>query len=88
MGIALYKPGDTHEIRGVKCTMEVFEIWQLDSCLKDGWKKNPQDTLEVENATATKEEKKQTKKVKQSKKNQTDKEEKNVKPAFRPIEDK
>jgi len=46
--IALYRKGNTHVIRGVKCEMGRFETKRLQGCLNSGWVTNPQDLLEVE----------------------------------------
>ena len=50
MAIQLYKAGDTHEVRGVKCEVGNFDIGELDTQLKNGWVANEQDLIEESTA--------------------------------------
>lgn len=43
MAVMLYKKGDSHEIRGVKCEMQKFSVSSLESALASGWVTDPND---------------------------------------------
>jgi len=43
--ISLYKTGDTHEVKGVKCVVGRFHNKELEAKLSDGWKKSPEETV-------------------------------------------
>ena len=43
MGVTLYKPGNTHVVRGVKCTLEVFPSDSFLVNLDQGWFVSPQE---------------------------------------------
>lgn len=43
--IALYKPGNTHIIRGIPCISQRFKNSGLKQLLNDGWKVRPEDTI-------------------------------------------
>lgn len=46
MAILLYKKGEEHEVRGIKCTIGRFPVKQLQNCLDAGWKQTPEETQE------------------------------------------
>ena len=46
MAVQLYKKGDTHVIRGVKCEMAVFPVPYMHSALQQGYVADPQDLIE------------------------------------------
>ena len=48
MGITLYKPGNTHVIDGIKCTMETFNS-ELFNGLPKGWFFSPHKMTEAKN---------------------------------------
>jgi hypothetical protein len=49
MAIVLYKPGNTHTVRGVECEAGRFEVNELENALSLGWKKDPKEVAgEVE----------------------------------------
>lgn len=58
MAAQLYNEGDTHEIRGIKCTLQNFPINQLDARLKEGWVKTPEDIGRAEKESKVKKVKK------------------------------
>ncbi len=37
MAIRLYKKGDTHVYKGIKCELKNFEEFSVASALKEGW---------------------------------------------------
>lgn len=41
MAIQLYKPGNTHKVKGVECEVKNFDIAELDYQLKEGWYRYP-----------------------------------------------
>ena len=43
MGVALYRKGGTHTIRGVVCEMKVFKVREMKNCIDIGWHTNPKD---------------------------------------------
>ena len=43
MSIALYKPGNAHIVRGVRCEYKICEGHSLKQHLKDGWFLSPED---------------------------------------------
>ena len=51
MKIALYKAGDTHEVRGIKCEVIRCEFRQLDDKLKLGYVKDPSELYATEEVT-------------------------------------
>lgn len=40
--ITLYKDGDSHTVRGVKCQLKQFEVGQLKSAILNGWRITPE----------------------------------------------
>ncbi len=46
MGVQLFKKGDTHVFKGIKCTFEVFPVEFLEAQLKDGWTADINDLVE------------------------------------------
>ncbi len=45
MAVILYKRGDTHEVRGIKCEAKRFSVNSLKSALSQGWVTRPEDTV-------------------------------------------
>ncbi len=43
MAIQLYKAGDSHEVRGIKCEVANFKPAELEARLAEGWAKSPED---------------------------------------------
>ena len=43
MAIVLYKPGNAHTIRGVRCEYKIFEGHLLQQLLEEGWFKSPKE---------------------------------------------
>lgn len=43
MAVSLYKEGDTHEVRGVVCTIVRCEIKQMEYHLNNGCVKDPKE---------------------------------------------
>jgi hypothetical protein len=53
MAIVLYKPGNTHVVRGIECEAGRFEVNELEYALSLGWKKSPKQVAgEVEHEDA------------------------------------
>jgi hypothetical protein len=48
MGVALYRKGGSHTVRGVKCEMKVFKVREMKNCIDTGWHTSPED---IENPT-------------------------------------
>lgn len=42
MACRLYRKGDTHEVRGIKCEAQKFEAHEVPVQLKNGWFTTPQ----------------------------------------------
>lgn len=49
MGVALYRKGTTHNVRGVVCEMCVFPNEQLDDKLEEGWATSPAKAYRKDN---------------------------------------
>lgn len=47
MACLLYRKGDAHEVRGVKCIRQKFEADEIAAQLQNGWVTTPQQTLET-----------------------------------------
>lgn len=63
MACRLYQKGDTHTVRGVKCTMAKFEAEEVDVQLSNGWFTSPKAAYEdVKKLTHSKGKGKQKKK--------------------------
>jgi hypothetical protein len=48
MACLLYKKGDTHTVRGVKCIRQKFEAHEIPAQLQNGWVTTPQKTLKTD----------------------------------------
>ena len=48
MGVALYKPGNTHTVNGIDCEMKVFDEYLFTSALDIGWNLTPEACYETE----------------------------------------
>ena len=46
MAVMLYKKGDKHEIRGVKCEMKRFPIAHMQTALKAGFVTDPKELIQ------------------------------------------
>ena len=53
--ISLYRKGDAHIVRGVKCERKVFHVDELEMRLDEGWVKSPTDPLGEAHTTKLKE---------------------------------
>ena len=51
MTIALYKSGDTHTVRGIKCEIIRCEFLQMEDRLKEGYVKDPSELESTEEVT-------------------------------------
>ena len=47
MAVALYRPGGTHKIRGVKCEMQIFSTNCVDNAIETGWFYSPEGCYDV-----------------------------------------
>ena len=72
MAIQLYREGDTHEIKGIKCELSNFPIHQLDARLKEGWVKSPEDISNGKNDNEKDSEEKESEKIRTSEKGAPD----------------
>lgn len=50
MKIALYRAGDTHTVRGIKCEVCRCEFLVMEDRLKEGWVKDPKELCAVAEA--------------------------------------
>lgn len=48
MGVMLYREGDKHEIRGIKCEFVVVALRSMPGHLAQGWKKRVEDLYQAE----------------------------------------
>jgi len=55
MAIQLYKAGDTHEVRGIKCEVRNFTNQEYGYWLENGWYLDPKD-IPLESVEEAKEE--------------------------------
>lgn len=49
MGCVVYKQGDTHNVKGVKCELKVVTIGQFKEYLSDGWFASPEEAYADKN---------------------------------------
>ena len=43
MSTAMYRAGETHNVRGTVCEMKVFEIPEIESATAEGWVMSPEE---------------------------------------------
>ena len=47
--IMVFRAGDSHEFKGIKCELKRIENWQLNNYLELGWLVSPPDSQEIQN---------------------------------------
>lgn len=50
MSVVLYKKGTTHNVRGVECEMQLFNIKSMSGALDSGWVTDPTKLAKKEEA--------------------------------------
>lgn len=55
MAVILYKPGKTHIVRGIKCTLQKVDETLFRNEVKAGWKLSPEECYETQEETTEEE---------------------------------
>lgn len=58
MSVVLYRKGNTHTIRGIKCEVGLFNHYEIEVQLKNGWYKSPKEAYGLLKDEKSNEEKK------------------------------
>ena len=59
MGVTLYRPGSTHNIKGIQCELRVFNEYNFKVCLDKGWFFSPEECYPKEPVVEAKQDKKE-----------------------------